>query len=483
MTSPIRSATITLALAASLLLAAGCGGGDSAATGSSAAEVAGILPASAPLLVAFETDPESEQWQRADDLLGRFPGRQRLLDEVRKAVAEEGLDLEGDVLPALGDETYLAVLDFEGNGDNVVVLTRPRDPQKLEKLLRESDDPPVTREVEGWTLIAESAELLDRLPEGERLESADWFEEAQGRAEEAALLTFFANGEAIHAAIDEDLPEGCDLTGFGTLTYLAGTVVAEDDGVRVKVAAVGEDVQELVSGESLLSLVPTGAFAYLGSPGFDPTRFALGDQLRCALEEEETVPDVENELGTSYENLIDLFTGGYALYVRPATLIPEITLLLAPEDEKRALQTLDDLAEKLAPLAGGAATREQIDGTEAREINLGPVSVLYGARDGRVVVSTARDGFAALSGDGDKLEEDEGFRDVRDAAGVADGDEIFVYLDLRELVDLVQLVGGLAEEELPKEVEENLEPLGGFIAWGDLSDPNDVEGGAFLEIR
>jgi len=32
-------------------------------------------------------------------------------------------------------------------------------------------------------------------------------------------------------------------------------------------------------------------------------------------------------------------------------------------------------------------------------------------------------------------------------------------------------------------VRSNLEPLTSFLAWGDLSDPNDVEFGAFLGIR
>ena len=61
-------------------------------------------------------------------------------------------------------------------------------------------------------------------------------------------------------------------------------------------------------------------------------------------------------------------------------------------------------------------------------------------------------------------------------------DEVFAYFDLRRIVDLADDIAGLAEEDLPREARENLEPLESFVLWGDASDPNDVEVGAFLEI-
>ena len=471
-----------LLLAAGTLLIAGCGGDSATTSGSSAAEVAGLVPANAPLLIALETDPDSEQWQQADELLSRFPGKQRLLDEVRKGLAEEGMDLQQDILPALGDETYVAVLDFE-EGD-IVGITKPRDKEKFAELLRESDEPTVTREVEGWTLIAESEEVLDAFEaESEKLEDADWFDAAQGRVEEEALVTLFLNGPAIQDALAEASPEGCDLSeAYGKLDYAAGTLAAEEDGVRMRVAAAGDGIEDLLKGESLLSHIPAGAFAYLGSPGFDSSQFSLGDQLRCGLDAED-VPDVEQQLGASFDEIFDLFAGGYGLYVRPGTLIPEVTLLLAPEDEERAVATLDELGGKAAALGGSALERRQVGDTEAREIKFGPVSVLYGAGDGKVVLSTAAAGFDALTGEGDKLEDDDAFRDAREAAGVGDGEDVYAYFDLRQLTELAERLAGFAEQDLPPEVEANLEPLESFLAWGDLSDPNDIEFGAFLAIR
>jgi hypothetical protein len=475
---------IALFSVAAMLLVAGCGGSTNVSSGSSAGEVAGIVPADVSVLVAFDTDRDSEQWQRADELLSKFPGRQRLLDALRDGLADEGVDLEDDVIPALGDETYLAFLDVEADGGNVVGLTQPRDKAKFEELLRESDEPLVTREVEEWTLVADSEALLDRFTSSsEHLEDADWFTAAQGRVEEEALVTLFVNGPAIYDGLRDAVPDECEVPEeYGKLEYAAGTLAAEDDGVRLRFAAEGEGVEDLLQGDSLLSQVPSGAFAYLGSPGFDTARFPLGAQLRCGLDSQ-SLPDVERELGVSFDDVLDLFAGGFAFYVRSATIVPEVTLLLAPEDDALAIETLDTLAEKVAGLGSLELERQRIGDTEARVLDVGPFSILYGAGDGKVVLTTAPGGFDALAGGGGGLEDDEAFKDARDAAGVGDGDEVFVYLDLRELVQLAEILAGLAEEDVPADVRANLEPLESFIVWGDLGDPNNVEFGAFLGIR
>jgi hypothetical protein len=259
-------------------------------------------------------------------------------------------------------------------------------------------------------------------------------------------------------------------------------VSAAEEGVRFRLHAAAEGAEELVTGESLLSHVPVGAFAFLGSRGFDTSLLSLDEQLRCGLESQDA-PDVEEELGVDLDEIGELFAGGFAFYARGGTIVPEVTLLLAPEDEERAVATLDEIFGKAGTLGGSEPQPRRVGDIDARALTLGPVTLLYGAGDGKVVVTLSEKGFDALSPAGDGLEEDESFRDARAAAGVGEGDDVFVYLDLQELVQIGRTVAGLAEEELPREVEENLEPLGSFIAWGDVSDPNDVELGAFLTIR
>jgi len=467
-----------LVLTALAVLLAGCGGSENtAATG--AAEVAGIVPADVPVLLAFETDPESEQWRQAEQLLGRFPGKDKLFDELSRELSDEGISVEADLLPALGDDTYLAFLDLD-EGDDVVVITKPRDPQKLEQLLEEADEPSVTRVVDGWTLVAESEGVLDRFgAEGDRLDGSEWFEAAQGRLEDDALVTLYANGPALQQA---SAPEGCETPEpAGELEFAVGTLVAQDDGLRMLFEAAGEGAADLVGDETLLAHVPARALAYLGGPSFDAAGFGLSGQLRCALDDA-GAPDVERVLGVPYDDIVDLFAGGFAFYTGPGLLIPELTLVLEPEDEARALATLDELAGTASGFFGETGKR-RVGEIDARELQVGPVTILYGGGDGRVVVTTAPDGFDALRDDGDSLEDDERFRDTRDGAGVGDDAQINAYLDLQGLIELLGTVSAFSDEGVPPEVQANLEPLESLIVWGDVSDPDEPELGLFLGIR
>jgi hypothetical protein len=465
-------ALVTALLASAALLVAGCGG-----TGTSASAVAGgvaeIVPADAPLLVAIETDPDSEQWERASALLDRFPGKSTLLDELREELEQDGVSLEGDLLQALGDETYVVVTDLED--DDAVLITQPRDPARLAELLRESDEPSATRELNGWTLISEDEETLALFGEGgDRLDGADWFGDAQERVEEDALVTLLVSGAALEQAATEcEQPQ---------LDYVAGTITAEDDGVRLRFAAAGEGAEGLGGGDTLLEHVPSGAIVYLGSPSFDVAGLGLADQLRCALDES-GAPDAEGLLGVSYDDVLDLFAGGFALSVRPAALVPEVTVLLEPADEARAIELLDTLVERAGGFLGAEASTRRIGDVEARELRLGPVTILYGSGDGRVVVTSSEGGFDAITGAGESLEDDEAFRDARDAAGVGEGADVVGYVDLNRVLELLSVAAGFADEELPANVRANLEPLESVLAWSDASDENAPEFGMFVAIR
>ncbi len=471
-----------LLLAALALLSAGCGGNKNTAA-SDASEVAAIVPDDAPVLVSVETDPDSEQWRQAQQLLDRFPGKDALFAELSSELSQEGVSVEDDVLPALGDDTYLVFLDLDEETD-VVVITKPRDSQKLEELLRESDEPSETRVVDGWTLIAESDAVLDRFGEdGDRLDGSDWFATAQDRVEDPTLVTLFLNGTALQDASASSLPEGCEAPeAAGELDYLVGTLRAQEGGARLLVQTAGEGAADLVGDETLLAHVPARALAYIGVPSFDAAGLGLTGQLRCALDETDA-SDAERLLGVSYDDIVDLFSGGFAFYAAPGLLIPELTLVLEPEDDARAIQTLDGLAARVSALLRAETGTRRVGEIDARTVQVGPVTILYGAGDGRVVVTSAPDGLGALADDGDSLEDDERFRDAREAAGVGDDAQVNAYLDLNGLVDLIGTISAFSEEDVPAEVQANLEPLESLLAWSDVSDPDEPEFGLFLEIE
>src|SRR5215218_2549545 len=191
---------LVLVLALALVLAAGCGGG---ATGQAGGEAASVVPSDVALYLSVDTDFEGEQWQTATDLVGKFPdGDEALQDLLAQFEQQEGVDFETDVKPALGPEVAVAALDFEGN--NFVVLTQPDDEAKLQALLEKGEDPTVTEVVEGWTVIAERQEVIDRFKElrGQGvLADSESFQDAMDGLESDSLLGVYVNGAALDEAV------------------------------------------------------------------------------------------------------------------------------------------------------------------------------------------------------------------------------------------------------------------------------------------
>jgi hypothetical protein len=158
-------------------------------------------------------------------------------------------------------------------------------------------------------------------------------------------------------------------------------------------------------------------------------------------------------------------------------VIPEVTLLLQPKNTDTALTTLDKLAVRIARATHGTLKR----GTE-RTLDFGEVAVHYGAKDGKVVVTSAPGGVAQVGSSTEKLAESADFKEAKSAAGLPDSNGGFVYLDLKNAIPLIEGFAGLAGSNLPPMVTENLRPLRSFLAWSAGSgDTRTFD--LFLEIK
>src|SRR2546423_3107521 len=129
-------ALLAVALSVLPLVAAGGGGGGSTGVASGATLGSGaaqIVPADAAAFVSLDSNLDSAQWQRVDDLTKSFPARAKLLDDIRSELRKRGLSWQDDVAPALGDELDVAVL---GSGKNreYVAYAKPDDVAKLRTL-------------------------------------------------------------------------------------------------------------------------------------------------------------------------------------------------------------------------------------------------------------------------------------------------------------------------------------------------------------
>jgi hypothetical protein len=472
--------TRILALVALVLAAlVGCGGDDSAAVGTDSA--ATIAPASAPMFASIDSDLSSDQWQQLDELLQRFPGRDRLVDELRSSLAGEGVSAD-EIDEAFGPTVDVVVLDLEDEGAGVF-LTKTEDVEALKALLAKGDDEWVTEQLDdGWVGFSDEQSSIDALKAGSgkaALADDEQFDDAMAKLPDQALAKLYVDGEAVAGELGR-LGGGASIPQVnGKLIAAAAAVVAEDSGVRLKVYAKGDGSTEAPDVGELLEDVPDGVIAF--------ANFGLGgtaDEVEKALESQpgakESLDMAEAMLGLSLDDLTSLFRDEAVLYVRPGVLIPEVTLVVKT-DGAEGKRTVDRLLEAATKLTGGETRSTEVDGLPGTEVSLGPVSIYVVADGDRVIVSTLERGIADYRSDGDKLADDGRYEDALDASGVGGDEDVYLYVDIDETYGLVERLLQLADEPVPSEVDENVEPLRAVVVSGKV-DGDETESSIFLSL-
>jgi len=475
-------------------LAAGCGGGSSntGAGGSSIPAGAGIVRGGLVGFVAIDSDTGSDQWQQLDKLAQKFPGRDRAIAHIEEELTKKGLDYESDVKPALGPEVDLAIASAgTEQSTRVVGLTEPDDPAKLEALVAKlnssdsGDDDTVYRELEdGWFAISDSQLAITSVLKGNQtaLADDDTFKQAIGKLPGDALVKAFFDGQRLSALVSQAAASGGgsvdpSLLGLDNLEYVAVSAGAEDDGIRIRGASGGGPAG---GGETTLAAgVPGDAFALLDFLGQ-----GTADQLGRLKSSPQFAPVLEEleEYGVSFDELLSLLQGEVAFYARPGGVIPELTLVLHPQDASTALATLDKLMEHLAAASGGTVESGTQDGHPVKTVNLGNFAIHYGAVERKVLLTSGMNGIADYGTSGDRLADSEDFKEAKDAAGMPDSTGAFAYIDVEDVLPLLEGLAALSGESLPSEATENLRPLRSFLAWSEGgSDSRTYD--AFLEIK
>ncbi|MBD0330065.1 MAG: hypothetical protein ICV64_08180 [Thermoleophilia bacterium] len=442
-----RSFAVLVAVAAAVL--AGCGGEALEPAARATGEAA---PASAVAYVSVQADLDSGQWRQVEKLLARFPDGEGALDRLRQP--REGVDYERDVEPALGPTVELVWLEEAKDREDVVLLTQAEDDDKLRELLRRDDEPYVMAEVGGWNAVARSQELLDAYRKA--LAAGRLADDPNYRADtielpEDALATLYVDAERALAAAGASAPTP---SGAGRVLGGAAALEATDEGFRVTSRGRTEGIspEETEVGE-LLAEIPSGAFLALDFR-------APSEQTRA----DPRLDEFDRYLGVPLSALAKALEGEVAFYARRGVLVPELTLLAAPSDAEAAVARLDE-AVASSPLLGGVERRQTtIEGVEATMLDLGRFTVLYGAVDGRVVVTTLPAGIRALREEGDKLVDDDRYRDAVEAAGVEDGENVVMYADLQEALRLLEGLSALGEGGVSPETARDLAPLRSLVA-------------------
>ena len=464
-------------LAALALAAAGCGGG--AKSGSSISSGATLIRSDAVAYASIDTDTGSDQWKQLDALAKKFPGRDLAIAGIESQLGEQGVSWKDDVEPALGPEVDVAAVGASSDNTSFVVMTQPKDEGKFKAFVtkmnaKSSDSPAVYRKVGDWYVLSDNQQMIDRVlapKDAKTLADDSAFKEGLSKLPDAALVKAYVNTKQLSALIKAS-PQGTSPYGavsptLAKLDSLSAALSAEDDGVRLHGATVG---QALTGGGSyaseLLAQAPADALAFLTfRNGSEP---AALDQIGGAL---------QATLGVTGKQIAALFKNETALWVRPGAVIPEVTAILQPDHTVAGLATLDKLAAALAASEGATFHR----GVQ-RTLDFGGFKLHYGPSGGKIVITSAPGGVVAAGSSGEKLPAGADFSEAKDAAGLPDSTSGFIYVDLKNAIPLLEGFAALSGGNLDSAMTANLRPLRSFLAWGASSGDTQTFD-AFLEIK
>jgi len=455
------SRAFALLLVPLVLLAAACGGSSTSATGSGTASGAEVAPADAIAFVSINTDDGSDQWQQADELLQKFPIRAELLSSLRRELANEQIDFEEDVAPALGPTLDVVALRGAGGETQFVGLTQPDAADKLAALLKKSDEPMVQTEIDGWTAFSDEQAALDEMrAAADKLEDNEAFVDALAELPDEANAKVYLAGDELIAAVRSEVPQ-LGSAASGSFDWVSLALSSHDNGWKLDGAAKGATSGTAEIDRSLLERIPSGALVALG---FNASNTSALEQLRKNPRLSGQAAQLEQLLGVGLDDIVGLIGGSSVLYVRQGAPIPEVTLVTKPNDPDSALRTIDDAATRIAGLAGGTApARTTIDAIAVRKVALGQFSIYYGIREGELIATNSTTAFRDSSGP--SLEEDPVFSDAADAVELPDDAAALVYVNIRDSIPVLEGFALLSGEPFPAEVSANLEPLTSFLGF------------------
>jgi hypothetical protein len=482
------------ALALAALAVAGCGGTAGVGVGAS-----DLVPASAPAYVSIDTDTASPQWHAADVLAGKFPDKQKAIDELENSLRRDTkLDWGQDVEPALGKELDVVWLDFENNGDNVVALLQPKDEAAFKRLIakgnaseKDSSRKLVYESFRGWQVVAESHKVIDRFKQEsgsatKMLTDESAFSQSMKRLGSDALVRAYVNGPflmklARQYAGQQVMPY---LDKAGTLDWIALKLAAKSDGIGLDTIVHGTPGKLFagvphVSGFSpkLLNDVPKDALVYLT---FHGTKNMLAGLQNNALLD---APEFR-QLAQSFREFGPVLEGENALYLRPSSgrspdipfRVPEVTFVASPGKGVDGAKVLDRLLERDLGTPPSFAT---IDGLPARTLSSNGVGLFYANVDGKLVASDLAAGIRGVHARGRGLARSPAFRDAARASGLPGKIHGLLYVDIHSTIPLVEK---LSNSRIPAEIGRNLKPLRSAVEYA-ASRTHELQVTFFLRIK
>ncbi len=469
---PARLGVVVLLVA---LVAAGLvlalGGGDDGKQIPPAAAATTLVPADTLVYVHLSTDRARSGTAEAERIAGRFPGFEKLRDEVVKRVTAPSCGVRA--ADVRGKEAALAFLDTGGGTAGSLVLLdtgeevqgTPRDrqcgevqtarigrflvvgqPQTLQ-VARQLDAGkgaslagqaryraataklPQDRVADAWVSQDGVRRLL--APQGGLLGAAGTLLDQPGMLGAAIALTPKAKGAQLSVRTALDPQRG------GNDTFRVFTPRRQADAPEGALAYLA--VSGLSTGLQRIAQVAGGSFAGLG-PLLTRARTELTKQTGAGLQ----------------KDLLDLFRGEVGLTLTPGLPAPTLTVSVGARDRDATAAVLRRLEAPLARIltpAGAAAPRwTREDGIASLRLAAG-IEVHYAVDDGRLLLATRRDGVLdARASDGGLVASGP----WKDALGNSENPTTsLVFLDLSQLLRLAEQTG-LNDDRAYQSVRDDL---------------------------
>ena len=469
----MRRLLLALLVALIALPLAACGGGQETGAGAGEGGAGGpggaaIVPETAPFLLRLNTAWDSAQWTSLNTLLTKLPNG----DKVLSGIGGEGVDFEQDVKPALGPETDLFVLNGADLSNKVFLgANQPTDVTKFHALLAKDKTPPVTEEIDGWQVISDKRETIDRYKVAKRngtLDDNSNYKAAIESLPASALATIYVDGPTLSRALATQAKTNTGtgpVPGLGRIGWLAGALSAEEKGFAADLRLKGDELEVTPFTPELASHVPAEVSLFIDVKGLDATL----DEAKRAPALQKQLGEVQKALGALIDEIIGLFKGETAITVRPVGGKNEVTLLVTVDDAEKAKATLDRLATLVGAFTQKTPAPVNVAGQDFQKLAIGKSVVYYGILDGKLVVTNAEGAITSLV-NGPYLADSQAYKDIAEAAGLPDQTTGVLYADVPKLVPLLETLAKSRKngKPLPPEVKAHLEALSTAIFYGSV---------------
>lgn len=457
----MRSRLAALAALALVVLLAGCGGGGKSELPGGAS----VVPKSAVGFISVTTDRSSAQWKQALDLIKRFPGAEKALAQ------KQG----NDVLSGIGPEFDAAILDLKSQGSDVVLLTQPKNPAKLNGAVSSGT---VHTVVDGWTVYSNSQASLDKFS-AERssgsLSDDEAFQNAYANLPGDAIAKAFMRGSVLEQRFRRSFSQ-LQFSGMstvssdsGSLESLAAALVPEQDGVKLNMDANGNLPGSLSSySPDLPSQLPSGALAYVSFSNLE-TSLKSGLQQLSQIYPQLGAAEAQLETlgGFSVDkDLLPLFGGEGAVAIYPGRKQPTLDVVFKISDEQAANRVLNGI-KRLAHFS------KDVKVTSANGVyritRSGSKSVIsITVQDGLLMITNQASSFGDIEGVTVKLEDDPTYKQTLDAAGFPSHTSGFLYVNTPLAVkEGLTNVARQSSQRVNPVVLAQISHLQGLVLWAD----------------